>query len=103
MSLKKPSESEEEFFAREEAAKQKRAAIERARALLQAERDELKRVHWMHCPKCGFELQTIIYREVAIDRCYNCHGTWLDEGELERLTGKEPGLLHKIAAVFRSE
>jgi uncharacterized protein len=103
MSIKKPSESEEEFFAREEAAKQKKAAIERARTIAQTERDELKRMHWMRCPKCGMELQTINYREVAIDRCFNCHGTWLDEGELERLTGKEPGLLGKIAAVFRSE
>ena len=103
MSIKKPSESEEEFFAREEAAKQKKAAIERARTIAQTEREELKRLHWMRCPKCGMELQTINYREVAIDRCYSCHGTWLDEGELERLTGKEPGLLGKIAAVFRSE
>jgi hypothetical protein len=103
MSIKKPSESEEEFFAREEAAKQKKAAIERARTIAQAERDDLKRLHWMRCPKCGMELKTINYREVAIDRCFSCHGTWLDEGELERLTGKEPGLLGKIAAVFRSE
>jgi hypothetical protein len=103
MSIKKPSESEEEFFAREEASKQKKAAIERSRTIAQAERDELKRQHWMRCPKCGMELKTINYREVAIDRCFSCHGTWLDEGELERLTGKEPGLLGKIAAVFRSE
>ncbi len=103
MSVKKPSEPEEEFFAREEAAKQKKAAIERARAQSQAERDELRKRHWMRCPKCGMELRTITYREVAIDRCFNCHGTWLDEGELERLTGREPGLLAKIAAVFRSE
>jgi hypothetical protein len=103
MTLKKPSESEDEFFAREEAAKQKKAAIERARVQSQAEREELKQRHWMRCPKCGFELKTINFREVAIDRCFNCHGTWLDEGELERLTGKEPGLIGKIAAVFRSE
>lgn len=103
MTLKKPSESEEEFFAREEAAKQKKLAIERARALAQAEREELKQRHWMRCPKCGMELKTVTFKEVAIDRCFSCHGTWLDEGELERLTGKEPGLLGRIAAVFRSE
>jgi uncharacterized protein len=103
MSLKKPSETEEEYFAREEAARQKKAAIERARMIAQAEREELKKLHWMRCPKCGMELKTITFREVAIDRCYSCGGTWLDEGELETLTGKEPGLLGKIAAVFRSE
>lgn len=103
MSIKKPSDSEEEFFAREEAARQQKAAIERARTIAQVEREELKRTHWMHCPKCGMELKTLTYREISIDRCFSCHGTWLDEGELERLTGKEPGLLGKIAAVFRRE
>ncbi len=103
MSIKKPSETEEEFFAREEAAKQQKLAIERARLLKATEREELKKQHWMRCPKCGMELQSMTFRDVTIDRCFSCHGTWLDEGELEQLTGREPGLLKKIAAVFRSE
>ena len=103
MSIKKPSESEEEFFAREEAEKQKKVAIERARALAHAEREELKRLHWMRCPKCGMELKTITFRDVSIDRCFNCNGNWLDAGELETLAGKEPGLLRRISAVFKSE
>lgn len=104
MSIKKPSETEEEFFAREEAAKQHKLAVERAREMKAAELEEMKKLHWMHCPKCGMELKTITFRDVTIDRCFSCHGTWLDAGELELLTGREPGgLLNKIAAVFRSE
>jgi uncharacterized protein len=103
MSVKKPSETEEEYFAREEAEKQRKIAIERARALAQAEKEALKQLHYMHCPKCGFELKAMTFHDVHVERCFNCHGTWLDEGELERLAGREPGLLQKIAAVFRHE
>jgi uncharacterized protein len=102
MTTKKPSESEDEFFAREEAMKAHKLAVEKARAMAEAERAALKKLHYMHCPKCGMDLQTISLQGVQVDRCFNCHGTWLDEGELERLTGAEPhGLLNKIAAVFR--
>jgi uncharacterized protein len=104
MAIKKPSETEDEFFAREEAAKHQKLAIERERQLKAAEREELKKLHYMRCPKCGMELQAITFRDVTIDRCYSCHGTWLDEGELEQLAGREePGLLKKISAVFRKD
>ncbi len=102
MSLKKPSETEEEYFAREEAAKQYRLAFEKARQMAVEERELLKAAHWMRCPKCGMELKTIRFRAVNVDRCFNCHGTWLDEGELETIAGNDrAGLLEKIAAVFR--
>ena len=104
MSLSKPSETEEEYFAREDAAKQHKLTLEKAREMAQAERDALKVAHWMRCPKCGMELKTIRFREVNVDRCFNCHGTWLDEGELETIAGSDkPGLIQKIAAVFRRE
>jgi len=43
----------------------------------------------MHCPKCGMTLQTITYRGVEVDRCFSCNGTWLDEGELEKIAEYE--------------
>jgi hypothetical protein len=104
MSLNKPSETEEEYFAREEAAKQHKLAVEKHREMVQAEREALKSLHWMHCPKCGMELKTIRFRDINIDRCFSCHGTFLDEGELELLVGPDnPGLLQRIAAVFRRD
>jgi hypothetical protein len=104
MPLNKPSETEEEYFAREEAAKQHRLALEKARAMAEEERAALKAAHWMRCPKCGMELRTMRFRDVNVDRCFNCHGTWLDEGELETIAGPDqPGLLQKIAAVFRRD
>jgi RNA polymerase-binding transcription factor DksA len=104
MSINKPSESEEEYFAREEAAKLYRATLDKRREMAKDEREALKAAHFMHCPKCGMELKSIRLRDVTVDRCFSCRGTWLDERELERLVGHEgPGLLERIAAVFRSD
>lgn len=104
MSLKKPSETEEEYFAREEALKHHKAAIEAQREMAASERESLRVQHFMHCPKCGMELKTIHFREVQVDRCFGCHGTWLDQGELERLAGPDRAdLLQRIAAVFRPD
>ncbi len=39
----------------------------------------------MRCPKCGMQLQAVNQGEVELDTCFNCHGIWLDKGELEKL------------------
>ncbi len=98
---KKPSHEEEEFFAKEEATRLHNLAIERARKMHAAELETLKKTHWMRCPKCGFELSTIKFKGLAVDKCFHCNGTWLDAGELEALAGREPDLLKRIVSVFR--
>ena len=101
MSLNKPSDSEDEYFAREEAAKREREAIERARQMQQAEQEALKQLHYMKCPKCGFDLQETVFRGVMIDKCYHCHGVWLDEKEVEQLAGhREYNIFEGIKRVF---
>jgi hypothetical protein len=47
----------------------------------------------LSCPKCDGTLVEITFEEVQIDRCNKCHGVWLDDGELERLTRQESGWL----------
>jgi predicted Zn-ribbon and HTH transcriptional regulator len=101
MSINKPSHEEEEYFAKEEANRRQTQALERARQMQAAELEQLKKLHWMHCPKCGFQLETIKFKGLNIDKCFHCNGTWLDAGELETLAGKEPDLLERIVAVFR--
>lgn len=81
----RPPSNEQEFFAREEALKKEKLALEQTREMQQKEREQLKQLHWMHCPKCGLPLHTVKFREVDIDRCFHCNGTWLDAGELEKL------------------
>jgi len=102
MTTKKPSETEDEYFAKEEANRLHALAVEKQRQTAAAEAEAQKKLHWMHCPKCGFNLDTISFRGLQIDRCFHCGGTWLDHGELEQLVGtKEPGgLLKQIVALL---
>ena len=97
----KPSSTEDEYFAREDAEKKRKIALEQQKKLAQSERDELKKLHYMHCPKCGMQLQPIRFHQIEIDRCFSCHGTWLDQGELEKVAGPEGGrIMSSILGLF---
>lgn len=101
MTTKKPTDNEDEFFAREEAEKRRKLALERAHKLADDEREKLKQLHFMHCPKCGMKLESHTYREVQIEKCHHCGGVFLDDGELERLAGKDAGFVQRLVAVFK--
>ena len=45
----------------------------------------------MRCPDCSNVLITLEFGGFEIDRCFKCHGIWLDSGELECLLGSETG------------
>ncbi len=81
----KPSSTEEEYFAREEIEKKRKLAIQQSQSMAAQQREELKKLHFMKCPKCGMDLQSIQRGDIEIDTCFNCHGVFLDSGELERL------------------
>ena len=104
MSINKPSESEEEYFAREEAAKRQREATELSRRMAAEEREKLRILHFMKCPKCGFDLHETSYRGVNIDKCYQCGGIWLDDKELEQIAGHQDGnVFSGIVRLFRAD
>lgn len=105
MTTNRASASEEGYFARKEAEQRRERAAESQRQTAQAdqaERDRLKALHFMHCPKCGMALEPLNLEGIEVDRCRSCNGTWLDEGELEQLARREPGLLQRIVGVFRA-
>src|SRR4051794_29327608 len=83
----KPSNTEEEYFAREEIEKKRKLALQQAAQTEQQRKDELKKLHYMKCPKCGMDLHTLEKGRVEIDTCFNCRGVWLDAGELEEIVG----------------
>ena len=83
--MSKPTQTEEEYFARENAERLRKLAAEQKKSLADTERDKLQQLHHMRCPKCGMELKEISVRGVDVDRCFSCNGTWLDAGELEKL------------------
>jgi len=100
MVTRKPNESEEEYFARVEAEKKKKLLEEERRKREAEERERLKQLHWMRCPKCGMELEEVVFKGVRVDRCKGCNGVWLDNGELEQLAGSESTVLKNILSYF---
>jgi uncharacterized protein len=85
----KPTKNEDEFFAREEAEKLHRLHVEKMKERTQEQMDAEKKAHWMKCGKCGYDLQTIRWRNVDVDKCFRCGCILLDDGELEKLAGEE--------------
>ena len=75
----KPSQNENEYFARRDAEwlKQRRAELDAAR--------EKKQGTMLTCPRCTSQLDERILRGVTVDVCPKCHGVWLDSGELTML------------------
>lgn len=100
----KPSSAEAEYFARENAEKLRKLALEQAKELEQEQREALKQAHWMRCPKCGMELKEVEFRGLHIDRCFNCGVTVFDAGELEKLglpDNQSGAVTRSILNIFR--
>lgn len=92
----KPSSTEEEYFAREEIEKKRKLALQQAEEMAAKQREELKQQHYMKCPKCGMDLQTLSKGKVEIDTCFNCQGVWLDAGELDQIIAQGPESSGKV-------
>jgi uncharacterized protein len=45
-------------------------------------------VAFSYCPKCGCNLEEILFRGIMVDRCMGCYGVWLEASELDRLTAR---------------
>ena len=101
-STKKPSENEEEYFARLELERRKKWEEERAAQRTTEEKKKLKELHFMKCPKDGTDLHTVKLQNLDVDRCVTCNGTWFDAGEMEQLlTHEHPqGVLGRLKRVF---
>jgi hypothetical protein len=97
----KPSEKEEEFFARTEFDKKKKIEEEKHKRLAEEEKERLKKIHYMQCPKCGMELIEIDYKGIKIDECSECEGIWLDAGELDAVAKLEKSGLDKFFSIFK--
>ena len=97
----KPTSKEDEYFAREEAIKLRKLAAKQNEAMADDEKAKLKELHWMHCPKCGMKMNTININQVEIDKCFSCGGLYFDDGELEKVTGRESNFFEGLKDVFK--
>jgi len=93
---------EEEYFARIEFDKRKKALEEKHREMKQVGKERLKEQHWMHCPKCGMEMVEITFEDIKVEKCSECLGIFFDNGEVDKLIGKNrPGFLSRMGSIFR--
>jgi len=97
---RKPSESEEEYFARVEFERRKKVEKEKQEKLATEEKNRLRDLHYMKCPKCGMDLLGMEYQGVKVDKCSGCSGVWLDAGELEAVSKMEKSMTEKIFGLF---
>ena len=97
---RKPSESEEEYFARIEFERRKKIEREKQQKLAEEEKKRLRDLHLMKCPKCGMDLIEIDYKSIKVDKCSGCDGVWLDAGELETVAKMETSVAGRILGLF---
>ncbi|HWQ54215.1 MAG TPA: zf-TFIIB domain-containing protein [Bryobacteraceae bacterium] len=98
----KPTQNEEEYFARQEAERKRKLAAERESRIAAEERERQRELHHMRCPKCGSQLEEITYGNIHIDKCFSCEGVWLDKGEIDEIGKKDAGFMGKLLGGFRS-
>ncbi len=101
----KPSQTEDEYFVREDAEKKRKLALQVKRETKDSELKALKDLHFMHCPKCGLKLQEVKFKGVDVDVCFACGGVFLDKGELEHIARREEtkGVMNAILNWFTPE
>ena len=96
----KPTQSEEEYYAREEFERRKTLETDKRAVMAAVEQKQQQELHYMRCPKCGMQLIEIAYRGIEIDKCSECEGVWLDAGELEVVSKMEKRGLNMLFSVF---
>ncbi len=99
----KPSDPEEEYFARVELERRRALAEERQIQIEAAEKERLRALHNMRCPKCGMPLEEIPFGDVKVDKCLECEGIFLDKGELELLQKKDGGFVTRLIGTFKAQ
>lgn len=82
----KPSQNENEYFARQDAEwlKAQRIRLDEERARKDAKSSG------MRCPRCQGDLKEREFHHVRIDVCATCRGVWLDAGEMHMLAHVDP-------------
>lgn len=101
MTIQKPHEAEEEYFARLEAEKKKKLAEKKLSEMKTKEVEVLKEKHHMHCPACGMELDTMVFKGFSVEKCFHCGGAFLSKEAFGRLCGEDTHFLEQIVNIFQ--
>jgi len=96
----KPTQLEEEYFARLEFERRRNALKERETQGAEEERQRILAVARGRCPRCAGELIPVPFRGVELDKCSGCQGVWLDFGELDQVVAEDPGFFGAVRKIF---
>jgi uncharacterized protein len=100
----KPSATEDEFFAREDVEKKRKLAHQVKKELGADRLKSLRDLHYMHCPRCGLEMQEVHFGKLTVDVCFGCNGAFLDRAEIEVIAAPhQKGLMGAILNWFKEE
>jgi uncharacterized protein len=102
--MPKPSHGEDEYFAREDAEKKRKLALQMKRKMAADELERLRELHHMHCPKCGMEMHTVRFRTLDVEVCFACGGVFLDKDEIDVIAHpQQKGIMAAILNLFKEE
>jgi uncharacterized protein len=85
MTIEKPSTTEDEYFARENAERLRQLHYEEQKRLRQSEKDALRELHAGRCPQCGALMVPENAAGVRILHCPACGGAFLDNASWDLL------------------
>jgi predicted RNA-binding Zn-ribbon protein involved in translation (DUF1610 family) len=91
MTIEKPSHTEDEYFAREDAERLRRMHFEEQRRLKQSEKAALAALHKGRCSGCGAQLVPEQVAGIVVQHCPSCGGAFLSKQAWEAVqTHAEP-------------
>ena len=90
------NKNEDEYFARRDAELLRQQRETARKSAVEAEH----KLHYMKCPKCGYDLITGDWDGFKIEQCTHCHGVWADAAVVEAIL-KRPTPPNILARVFR--
>lgn len=99
----KPSQSEAEFFAREEQEKLHRLSEQKKREEHAKAHEHNRTIHFMKCPKCGSDLKHAKLGLVDVEECTQCDALVLDKGALDKIQVANHSLLKSLVDVFSKD
>ncbi len=79
----KPSQTEDDYFAKEDAEKKRKLAQKVHQDMAADEARRLRDLHHGHCPNCGQQMHEVKLRGVPVDICFACQGIFLQHGDVE--------------------
>jgi len=95
----KPSEQEEEYFARLDFEKRKKWRKRNIKDC-RGRKEEAQGAALHEMPQVRVDLIEVDYKGIKVDKCVQCSGLWLDAGELETVAKQEKTFLDNLFSFF---